>query len=244
MTATQLVLAGKPIETERARRVIAGYCFHEVPSVIKPPDLSYGPPVEPWTRARWGYRTYDCQTGGDLGIVDLVAPVLLNVTQGYGVRLIADLLAVAPRVRTIVQEVSDGFCFWDLDRRHVTPEGEPPEGSDSRRMHRAWEVVESVEGAGVAVTHKLLHHAWPHLFPLIDNETIVALARDHAWLTILDDLQRHERVWVELEDWFAALAAEQGGVSLTRLRLYDILLWCRVVGEEQQAAEAGAEIVG
>jgi hypothetical protein len=45
------------------------------------------------------------------------------------------------------------------------------------------------------------------------------------WLTIHTDLSRHDQEFDELEIWFATLAATRGGNPLTRLRLYDIILW-------------------
>lgn len=125
----------------------------------------------------------------------------------------------------------------------VATDGQPAEGSPSLALHRAWWMVESVHGADVAVTHKLLHHAWPHLFPLIDTRTIGRLGGNRAWVTILEDLQRHESAFSELENWFAELSPSRGGVSFTRLRLYDILLSCRVVGDEEEAALVGASNV-
>ena len=246
---TDLVIAGETFEVEAAKAVIAGYCFAEVEADIHPPSgETYGPQVEPWRRRCWGYLSYDCQRGSGPkpDVVDVMAPVLLNVSQGYGVRLVSDLLAIAPAVREVVAPVTaTDFCFWDLDPNDVVPTTpRPPDGSSSLSLHRAWYLVESVKGADVAVTHKLLHHAWPHLFPLIDNRTIDALGRDRAWVTMLEDLQRHEEVFVALEDWFAELARDRGGVPLTRLRLYDILLWCRVVdGEEEEATRLGRAIL-
>ena len=103
--------------------------------------------------------------------------------------------------------------------------------------------MESVKGADVAVTHKLLHHAWPRLLPLIDSLTIGKLGRKQAWVTLLEDLRRHEFEFSELEEWFRIVVGGRGGVELTRLRLYDILLWCRVAGDEQEAQQVGSTLV-
>lgn len=242
-----LTLAGEEFPINRAQEVIAGYCFGETDSQPHPPTgMSYGLIIEPWKRRRWGYLTYDCQRGPGPApdIVDVVAPVLLNVAQGYGVRLVSDLLAVAPQVRDVVLSISDDdFRFWHLEPDEVAPQGMPEEGSPSFALHRAWYLVESVKGADVAVTHKLLHHAWPHLFPLIDNRTAARLGEAY-WVTILKNLKDQETEFAALEEWFEGLTQKYGGVRLTRLRLHDILLWCRVTGEEEEAAKAGRDLVG
>ena len=240
-------LAGETFDMERCKSVIAGYCFHEIESHTNPPRGShYGIELTPRKSRRWGYLSYDCQLGeaASPNVVDVLAPVLLNVTQGYGVRLVSDLLAIAPQVRDTVRKIDGDFRFWDLEPHEVAPRGDPAVRKESLALHQAWYIVESVNGAGVAVTHKLLHHAWPHLFPLIDNETIGQLGREHAWVTILEDLKRHESQFDELESWFAGLASQREEIALTRLRLYDILLWCRVVDDqEDEAAREGSRFV-
>lgn len=235
--ADELAVAGYGFGLEQARQVVAGYCFGEVTESPDAPEPAYGPPLESWLRGRFGYRSYDCQRGPDEGIdiVDIVAPVLLNVTQGYGVEIVSILLAVAPAVNEVVRQVPDEVSFWTLPRADLE---EPREGTWAWLLHRAWYLIESVPGCGVTKTHKILHHAWPHLFPLIDRQTMTKLG-ENLWLTIYDDLKEHEREFDELEVWFAALAGASGGVPLTRLRLYDILLWCRVVLGRGSSREDG-----
>lgn len=228
--ADGLVVARESFSLEDAKAIIAGYCFGEVTESPDPPSPAYGEPLPAWRRARFGYRSYDCQRGPGEGIdiVDIVAPVLLNVTQGYGVEIVSNLLAVAPGVNEVVRQIPDDVSFWTLRREELV---EPPAGSPAWLLHRAWYLIESVLGCGVTKTHKILHHAWPHLFPLIDRQTMTKLDQN-MWLTIYDDLTKpeHVLVWDELETWFATLAGGRGGVPLTRLRLYDILLWCGVTG--------------
>lgn len=237
-------LAGEPFEFEEAKAIIAGYCFGEETTRPDPPEPAYGEPHQPWPRARFGYRSYDCQRGPGEGIdiVDIVAPVLLNVTQGYGVEIVSNLLAVAPVVNEVMRQVPPELSFWTIPREELE---NPQEGSASWCLHRAWYLIESVPGCGVTKTHKILHHAWPHLFPLIDRQTMTRLG-DDLWLTIQDDLTKpeNERAFNELEVWFAALARTKAGVPLKRLRLYDILLWSRIApGVEKEAAELGAPIL-
>jgi Family of unknown function (DUF6308) len=245
VTDQRLTLAGETFDLEKAKQVVAGYCFHETDSQPHPPHGdSYGNPLVNWKRRRWGYLSYDCQRGPGPApdIVDVMAPVMLNVSQGYGVRLVSDLLAITPHVREVVEGIPADFNFWDLEPGHVVPKGMPEKRSASDALHRAWYLVESAPGVDVAITHKFLHHAWPHLFPLIDNRTLSSLG-EGAWVTILEDLQRHAAEFDALEAWFKELAKSRDEVALTRLRLYDILLWCRVVGEDQEAAETGKVVL-
>ncbi|MDQ3913926.1 MAG: hypothetical protein M3323_01155 [Actinomycetota bacterium] len=119
--ADELVVAGYGFSLERARQVIAGYCFGEVPEEPEPPTPAYGEALSGWPRARFGYRSYDCQRGPGEGvhIVDIVAPVLLNVTQGYGVEIVSNLLAVAPVVNEVMRQVPDDVSFWTLPREEL-----------------------------------------------------------------------------------------------------------------------------
>lgn len=177
-----LTVAGQLFELQRARTIIAGYCFGEVPEEPDPQGSAYGQVLPAWWRARFGYRSYGCQRGPGEGIdiVDIVAPVLLNVTQGYGVEIVSNLLAVAPVVNEVVRRVPDDVSFWTLPRDELE---KPPEGSPAWLLHRAWYLIEPVPGCGVTKTHKIRHHAWPHLFPLIDTRTRERLG-DDLWLTI------------------------------------------------------------
>ena len=166
---TDLRVAGESFPVGDVKAVIAGYCFGEETTQPDPPVPAYGEPLPAWLRSRFGYRSYDCQRGPGEGIdiVDIVAPVLLNVTQGYGVEIVSNLLAVAPIVNEVVRQVPADVSFWTLPRGELE---NPPEGSPVWLLHRAWCLIESVPGCGVTKTHKVLHHAWPHLFPLIDTQ--------------------------------------------------------------------------
>ena len=230
----ELKVADETFSMEQAKQTIATYCFESEPTSPTPPPQTYGVPLEPWSRPLFGYRSYDCQRGSGEGvdIVDIVAPVLLNAPQGYGVALVSNLLAVAPIVNDVVARVPSHSTFWDLSSEEVES---PAEDSPSWWLHRAWYLVESVPGCGRTKTHKLLHHAWPHLFPLIDNTTGPRLG-ENMWLRVHGDLNDYRQEFSELEQWFAAEAASQEGVSLTRLRLHDILLWWRVHYETSQSS--------
>jgi hypothetical protein len=60
--------------------------------------------------------------------------------------------------------------------------------------------VSGVPGAGIALTHKVLHHKRPSVFPLLDNKTSAALGGGgDAWLQIHRDLAATPDGWTELE---------------------------------------------
>lgn len=224
--AGSLMVANESVSRVEAEQIITTYCFEDELTHPTPPSREYGPPPTPWRRPLMGYRSYDCQRGPTDGmdIVDIVAPVLLNVVHGYGVEMVSNLLAVAPVVNETVRRVPSHLTFWTIATEDIA---NPVEGSAAWLLHRAWYLLESVPNCGLTKTHKILHHAWPHLFPLIDNETSQRLGED-LWLTIRRDLEASAEQFSILETWFAGTAAAQGGVALTRLRLYDILLWWRV----------------
>ena len=226
-----LTIANESFSMADAERIIAAYCFDEDETAPTPPSPAYGPPPQPWQRPLMAYRSYDCQRGESdaIDIVDIVSPVLLNVVHGFGVAMVSNLLAVAPLVDETVRGVSSRLKFWTIPIEDIA---DPVEGSPAWLLHRAWYLVESVPGCGLTITHKILHHAWPHLFPLIDTTTAPRLG-DSMWLTIREELESNEAQFEALERWFAAVAAERDGVSLTRLRLYDILLWTRVREQER-----------
>jgi hypothetical protein len=83
-----------------------------------PPSPAYGEPPQPWRRPRFGNRSNDYQRGSGEGIdiVDIVAPVLLNETQGHAVEVVSNLLAVAPVVNEIVRQVTPEVLLDDPAR--------------------------------------------------------------------------------------------------------------------------------
>jgi hypothetical protein len=129
-----------------------------------------------------------------------------------------------------VRQVPDDVSFWTLPRPELK---DPQKGTASWCLHRAWYLIESVPKCGATKTHKILHHAWPHLSPLIDRQTMTSWEITCGW-KIHKDLVDQPAAFEELEVWLASLAGARGGVPLTRLRLHDILLWC-VVDEEAEA---------
>jgi hypothetical protein len=238
-------VAGESFDIDRAKQVIAGYCFDEVDLAWDPPHERYGEVPPTSRRRRWGYATYEgTRSPGDrLALDDLLAPVSLNVVRGFGVEMLSRLLVVGPMVSEVVANVSEGFAFWHLNPQEVSPRSTPIEGSDAWLLHRAWFLMNCVPSVGPTISHKILHHRWPDLFPVVDKRTRSVLGRNDYWGRILDDLRRKEKEWAALEDWFRALPLRNNEPTLTRLRLHDILLWCRVVDQEEEAARAGERLL-
>lgn len=86
-------------------------------------------------------------------------------------------------------------------------------------------------GLGIARVHKVLHHKRPRLVPLLDIETVkpIRAAADASafgsWQLIHDEIHAHAEHFQTLAGEFGKLAAGIGDVSLSWLRLYDILVW-------------------
>ena len=239
----KVVVGGQEYALDRAKRVISGYCFSQWEEEWDPPRKQFGTLPPNLSRSRWAYRTYDCvpsSQGPELDPIDLLSPIGLNVTQGYGSPLFGRLLSVAPLVSDAMSGVGGDETFWGLRRQEIDPVGRPAPDSTSMALHRAWFLMESVPGVGLTIAHKILHHKWPKLFPLLDRSTEPYLA-PNLWIAVLDDLQSQPATFQHLEDWFSLVATMHACVPLTRLRLHDLLLWCRASDEEDEAASRGEQ---
>jgi hypothetical protein len=169
--------------------------------------------------------------------------VVEGINAGIDAAGVGAFLAVAPDVNEALAEIDQEQTFWDLPVEEIDPRGTPPEGSPSWWVHRAWWLLYFTPEIGTALTHKVLHHKRPRLFPLLDNETAPHLGRESAWVQIHDDLTSQEKAFDELEVWFADEAAKRNGaVPLSRLRVHDILVWCWVTGQRDEAERQGADL--
>jgi hypothetical protein len=140
--------------------------------------------------------------------------------------------------------IEDDVVFWELDNSRLATF--PEESCAERHFWLAWCYLMTIPDVGVALTHKTLHHKRPWLYPLIDGQTLKACSDGFAWKTIHNDLnQEGGEPFAHLEGWFADLVAQREGcVPLSRLRLHDILLWCRIMPrQENEAADKGKSIL-
>ncbi len=186
---------------------------------------------------RFAYRAYDCipaSEGSEFTDLDLL------VTAGLNARI--DMRALA-RLRSFAGRAAADLDlahtmqpdFLDLARDEVG--NNPLPGSAGWHLYRAWEQGMATPMLEIARVHKLLHHKRPRLVPLLDNRTIVpirhaAMARRcTGWQLIWDEIHDHDACFKQLAEQFDEHARDTGGVSLSWLRLYDILIWMRITSE-------------
>jgi hypothetical protein len=103
------------------------------------------------------------------------------------------------------------------------------------------------KGVGPTITDKVLHHKRPWLFPIFDHATRQAMGAESAWRVLHAELQNQAAQFIYLEQWFAAQAAERGGVRLSRLRIHDILHWGHIArggAERERLIRAGLRVLG
>ena len=100
------------------------------------------------------------------------------------------------------------------------------------------------DGVEIALTHKLLHHERPDLFPLIDGKTGPRLAAhtDESaglWAVVHRELNANRHQFTALEATSAELVNGEDEVPLTRLRLHDVLLSLIATGYWDRAVARG-----
>jgi hypothetical protein len=227
------------IDWNEALEVVRGYAFATVDLGWKDKPSFVGQAVAGQV-PQWAYRTYDCMPAGKgcgLTDIDVLVPNAINARMGG--KVIAGLRAISAQLSAEIAGLDElGLAFWEFDESDVVRR--PADGDSARPLWRAWSIVSGIPGAGIAVTHKVLHHKRPSVFPLLDNKTSAALGGGgDAWLQIHRDLTATPDGWTELERAFANEAVGRDDVSLTRLRLHDILLWTDTV-DQWDACRAAA----
>lgn len=244
-TNAYLTVGGLEYSEDQAKAVIAGYALGTYEVLLSRRGSCKAIPQATIRVPRWGYRTYDCvrpSPGPGCEATDYLIAAGLNGR--IDVSSVAALQAACPPAFEELSQIDESLVYWHLDegRLMTFPQQDCPE----RHLWLAWCYMMSMPEIGVALTHKTLHHKRPTLFPLIDGRTVKAFDEGAAWVTIHRDINQHDgKPFASLEEWFAALAREQEGcVPLTRLRLHDILLWCRIMpGQEEEAARKGEALL-
>jgi hypothetical protein len=188
----------------------------------------------------YAYRTYDCvpaSSGPSFTDLDLYVSAGLNAR--VDVATIARLRSFANRAAGPLERArQSGRSFWDLDPDEVGDA--PPAGTVGVHLREAWRQGVATPGLGIARVHKTLHHKCPHLVPLLDNESIgpirAAAEGRPAWRVIHDEINQQRDAFQVLADRFDDWAGDNGGVPLTFLRLYDILIWMQVMNQRKAVA--------
>ncbi len=226
-------LAGGAVTYSAAEALdaVGEYAFGIVPI---DPDPRFPGTFAPHAVPRYAYRTYDCVPASDgPGFSDLD----LLVTAGLNARV--DMTTFA-RLRSFADRAAGHLDaahrmqseFLRLHREEVGDD--PPEGSAGWHLSEAWRQGMATPGLGIARVHKMLHHKRPRLVPLLDNETVkpIRAAADAracgSWHLIYDEIHAHAEQFQTLADEFGKLATGIDDVSLSWLRLYDILVWWKV----------------
>lgn len=176
-----------------ARLALAGYAFgtREIqPS--RAPALRDA--FERELAPRWGYLTYDCvrpSAGDDFSDQDILVAAGLNGrldVAAFGALQLATRRA-APALADAAQAGTD---FADLTSGELADS--PAEGTIGWSLTEAWRQMMATPDVGVALTHKVLHHKQPALFPLLDTRTAAVLSAHpegrNAWQQIHAEIRR------------------------------------------------------
>jgi hypothetical protein len=140
-------------------------------------------------------------------------------------------------------ELADGRTFWELPTEEVGRD--PADDSAGGALLRAWRECHRTGAVKTALTHKLLHHKRPDLFPMVDNRTWFRLATQPdfaaggSWGVIHAELTANADQFAALETTFAELVNGAVDVPLQRLRLHDILLWLVATRNWEHAVAQG-----
>ena len=194
----------------------------------------------------YAYRVYDCvlpSEDQEFAWLDvLVVDGINGKMDQAAITALKDAGGRAwPHVRTAIERAA-GRAFWDLPEEEVGRT--PPPGTTGAALNDAWQECMATDKVGVALTHKMLHHKRPDLFPLIDGLTDGPLERyaDDAvrlWGVVHRELRTNAVQFGALEQTFADLVDGPEDVPLTRLRLHDILLWLTTSRRWAHAVEHG-----
>jgi hypothetical protein len=186
---------------------------------------------------RYAYRSYDCVPASParrFSDLDLFVGAGLNA--GVDVSTFVRLRSFADRAAGHLDIAhSRQPDFLRLTREEVSDC--PPDGSAGWHLNRAWRQGMATPGLNVARVHKTLHHKRPQLVPLLDNQTIQPIAEAARvsgcaqWQLIYDEIHAHADYFGSLAGDFDKLATGVDDVSLSWLRLYDILVWMKVAGQ-------------
>lgn len=231
-----------------AEKVLAGFAFGTIGLTWNPPEAVAGDdeltrPPRAAVRSNWSYRAYDCLPNSPYAfeVGDLLAVAALDARVGSTQFLAME--AILPDLNEVLTHIDIGETFWALNPASLG--AVPPARTAEWWLWRAWALLRGLSGVGPTITHKVLHHKRPWLFPIVDTETVNRLSRcGSEWQTLHAELTNQVDPFKHLERWFAGQAIKRGGVLLTRLRIHDILLWADVTGQRKALIAAGQKVLG
>ncbi|HZJ26138.1 MAG TPA: DUF6308 family protein [Acidimicrobiia bacterium] len=234
-------IGGVPFDQDQVLEIVVGYAFGDERLVLRPPiGRDFGTLPSPRVN-RFAYRSYDCvpRSPDELDARDILVVAGLNT--GIDAAGCLAALAVAPSVTDALAHVPAGTRFWDLPRDEIG--ADVPVNSVGWYVQRAWWLLRSAPGIGNSISHKILHHKHPAVFPLLDWSTIELLPEGRAWQQIHQDLNEFAEEFESIEWMFGRTADDHRGVRLTRLRIHDIVLWCHATRQTDIATELGRPLL-
>jgi hypothetical protein len=226
--------------TSDARLAVGGYAFGT--RVIEP-DRTMAGAFKPELAPRWGYRTYDCvPASADDDFSDLDILVAAGLNGQLDISAVGALQVAVQRAAPWLAEAAcAGTDFADLPRGELADDA--PRGTVGWSLTEAWRQMMATPDVGIALTHKVLHHKRPALFPLLDNLTAAKVSPApegrNAWQQIHIEISNARDAFEELRSWFEAEATARSGDPLSLPRLHDILLWLHAKGQWRDALAAG-----
>jgi hypothetical protein len=238
---------GRPIAWDDALAAVLGYARATRPLTLTAKGSFAAEVVDV---PAFAYRAYDCvPPSGEAGFAWIDVLVVDSLNGRLRHPTITALMDAGSRawkhVDAAIRLAADR-PFWELPNEEVGRY--PTPGSAGAALNRAWEECMRTDEVAVALTHKLLHHKRPDLFPLIDGKTLPRLSPPRAqrksmglWAVLHQELNVNREQFARLEEWFAALVNASGDVPLNRLRLHDILLWLKATRRWEYAVARGRE---
>jgi hypothetical protein len=213
-----------PIPFGTSLAAVLGYAKGRRPLYFRAPNARSGRWVE---IPAFGYERFDRRPGsaGPLGEVDILT------AEGLHGRLDpagwAAMKGVLDDVRPLADAAVDraaGRPFWELPDDEFSVLAEP--GTVGAWLRRIWQHCEVAPGVQPAHVTSALHHRRPSLFPLLNRTTrwhLLPHVREGdsgVEAVIHRELAANAAAFARLESELAAR-----GITLTRLRLHDVLLW-------------------
>jgi hypothetical protein len=227
VTDTELVLpsAGPdPIPVGTALAAVLGYARGRRPLHFRSPSN----PTGRWVSVpAFGYERFDRRpvSEGSLGEADILT------AEGLHGRLDRARWAAVKGVLDDVRPFAEGTVeraagrpFWQLDADEFSVLAEP--GTVGSCLRRIWQHCEVTPDVRPAYVTAALHHRRPDLFPLVVRTTrwhLLPHVREGdsgVEAVVHRELTANAAAFTQLE---GELEARE--ISLTRLRLHDVLLW-------------------